>query len=219
MEKWPETLTEARRMQESLSLRVTLSPLRSDVTRVAAVDASYRRGMTAAAAVVYDLATMTCVEESCHVAATTFPYIPGYLSFREGPALLAAIGKLHGRPDVILVDGQGIAHPRGLGMASFLGVLLEIPTIGCAKSRLVGEYRDPPPGRGGWSELLLEGKTVGAVLRTRDRVRPLFVSPGHLVTLADAVALVLRCCTRYRIPEPQRHADALSKVLKKRFGQ
>jgi len=211
-------MEEARRIQESIASRVTLSPLRGKVTTVAAADAAYHLGMTVAAVAVYDLASMTCIEESRHIAATRFPYVPGYLSFQEGPALIAAITALRKRPDVIMVDGQGIAHPRRLGIASFLGVLLDIPTIGCAKSRLVGEYREPPPGKGGWSELHLEGETVGAVVRSRDRVKPLFVSPGHLVTLADAVALVLRCCIRYRIPEPLRHADALSKRIKQEIA-
>lgn len=215
MDKWPVTIGDARKIQESLAARVRLSPLRREIKTVAGVDAAYTGAMTVAAVAVYDLETMSCIEESHHSEATTFPYVPGYLSFREGPAMIAAIAKLRRRPDLLMVDGQGIAHPRRLGIASFLGVLLAMPAIGCAKSRLVGEYREPPAGKGGWSTLYLNGETVGAVLRSRDRVRPLFISPGHLVTVADALELVLRCCTRYRLPEPVRHADALSKRVKR----
>lgn len=215
MIEWPTTIAEARSFQESLSAKVTLSPLRTTVKTVAGVDASYSGTKTVAAVALYDLETLSCIEESHHVEATRFPYVPGYLSFREGPAMIAAIAALHDKPDLIVVDGQGIAHPRRLGIASFLGVMLEIPAIGCAKSRLVGEYREPPPGKGEWSELCYKGETVGAVLRSRDGVKPLFVSPGHLVTLAESLELVLRCCTRYRLPEPVRHADSLSKRLRK----
>ncbi|MCM2357058.1 MAG: deoxyribonuclease V [Geobacteraceae bacterium] len=215
MIEWPKTIAEARRFQESLSAKVTLSRLRTAVKTVAGVDAAYSGDKTVAAVALYDLKTLSCIEESHHVEATRFPYVPGYLSFREGPAMLAAIAALHEKPDIILVDGQGIAHPRRLGIASFLGVLLGMPAIGCAKSRLVGEYLEPPAGRGEWSALYYNGETVGAVLRSRERVKPLFVSPGHLVTLAESLELVLRCCPRYRLPEPIRHADALSKRLKR----
>jgi deoxyribonuclease V len=214
MDEWPTTIAEARLVQDNLSARVKLSPLGTPVQTVAGVDAAFSRDKTIAVAVVYDLETMSCIEESYHVAPTTFPYVPGYLSFREGPSILTAIAALRHRPDVILVDGQGIAHPRRLGIASFLGVVLGVPTIGCAKSRLVGEYREPPQGKGCWSGLYLAEELVGAVLRTRERINPLFVSPGHLITLAESRELVLRCCTRYRIPEPLRHADALSKRIK-----
>ncbi|HEX8961285.1 MAG TPA: deoxyribonuclease V [Geobacteraceae bacterium] len=215
MAGWPRTIAEARRVQEELSGRVMISPLRRPVTIVAGVDAAFSGDKTVAAAVLFDLETMSCIEQAYHVMPTRFPYIPGYLSFREGEALIAALGALRRQPDVIMVDGQGIAHPRGMGIASFLGVVLAMPTIGCAKSRLVGEYREPPPGKGSWSELMLKGETVGAVVRSRDRVKPLFVSPGHLVTLGDCIELVLRCCTRYRIPEPVREADGLSKRIKR----
>ncbi len=212
--EWPATIAEAKLIQETLARRVRLVSLKGTPATVAGVDAAFTSSMTIAAAALFDLATMTCLAEAHHVAATTFPYVPGYLSFREGPAILIALAALPSPPDVILCDGQGIAHPRKIGIASHLGVLAGIPTVGCAKSRLVGEFTEPPPEKGAWSELLLAGETVGAVLRTRDRVRPLFVSPGHLITLDEARELVLRCCGRYRLPEPIRHADALAKRLK-----
>ncbi len=211
----PTTMVEAKQIQEALARRVRLVPLKGTPGIIAGVDAAFTGTMTVAAAVLFDLATMSCLAEAHHVAVTTFPYVPGYLSFREGPAILAALAALPSPPDVILCDGQGIAHPRKIGIASHLGVVAGIPTVGCAKSRLVGEFVEPPPERGTWSDLLLAGETVGAVLRTRDRVRPLFVSPGHLITLDEARELVLRCCVRYRLPEPIRHADGLVKKLKR----
>jgi deoxyribonuclease V len=141
---------------------------------------------------------------------TPFPYIPGYLSFREAPAIFSAMEKLSLLPDLLIVDGQGIAHPRRIGIASFLGVLLGLPTIGCAKSRLVGKYEEPAPERGSWSPLIDKGETVGAVLRTRKGVKPVFVSPGHLVTLPEAIEIIMHCAVKYRLPEPQRAADSLA---------
>ena len=184
---------------------------------ICGVDAAYVNGQTVAAAVVYDYPTLTCREDAVAALPTTFPYIPGYLSFREGPAILAAINRLSTLPDLFIVDGQGIAHPRGIGIAAFLGVLLDRPTIGSAKSLLVGTYDEPPADRGSRTPLFYRGQTVGAVLRTRQGIRPLFVSPGHLVTIDEAVDIVLGCCTRYRLPEPQRAADRLVGIKKRQF--
>jgi deoxyribonuclease V len=144
----------------------------------------------------------------------TFPYVPGYLSFREGPAFLEASRRLSIRPDLWLFDGQGIAHPRGFGLASHLGVLLDRPSVGCAKSRLVGEHREPGPRRGDWAPLFLDGRRVGAVLRTRDRVRPLYVSVGHRISLPAALRWALACC-RCRVPEPIRLAEQVVNRLKR----
>jgi deoxyribonuclease V len=141
-----------------------------------------------------------------------FPYIPGYLSFREGPAVIKALRKLKTQPDVVLFDGQGIAHPRHMGIASHVGVVLNIPAVGCAKSRLVGEYDEPGPCRGDWSPLYYQGREVGAVLRTRDQVRPLFISPGHRVDLMTCINIVLHAVSSYRLPEPIRRADHLSRL-------
>ena len=154
-------------------------------------------------------------EQTYALTKILFPYIPGFLSFREGPALLKAINSLSIRPDLILFDGQGIAHPSNTGIAAHLGVLLNIPAVGCAKSRLVGEYEEPRNGKGGYSSLRFKGMTVGVVLRTRDNVKPLFVSPGHLINIKRAIDVVLQCISKYRIPEPLRCADNLSKKLKR----
>ena len=166
-----------------------------------------------AVACLYRYPALSLAEETVAIREVSFPYVPGFLSFREGPAIIDAINKLTVKPDVILVDGQGIAHPKGMGIASHIGVLIDIPTIGCAKSRLVGEYKEPGFRKGAWSPLQYDGKVVGAVLRTRDHVRPLFVSPGHRVDLKTSIEIVLGCIGKYRIPEPLRRADFLSKKM------
>ncbi|HET6419805.1 MAG TPA: endonuclease V, partial [Geobacteraceae bacterium] len=144
------------------------------------------------------------------VAGVNFPYVPGYLFFREGPAVLAALAKLARRHDLLMVDGHGTAHPKKAGYACLLGALLDMPSIGCAKSRLVGNYEEPGIEKGNASPLIFRGETVGAVVRTRRGVRPVFVSAGHLTCLDGAVDIVLRCATKFRIPEPLRTADALA---------
>jgi len=156
------------------------------------------------------------VETAVSRVRVTFPYVPGLLSFRELPALLPALEKLRVEPDLILVDGQGVAHPRGFGLASHLGVLTGVPTIGCAKSRLLGEAEEPGQRVGDWKPLVFEGRTVGAVLRTRSGVKPLYVSVGHGVDLPSAVKLVLACLRGVRLPEPQRRAHLLTEELKRR---
>jgi deoxyribonuclease V len=215
LQNWPTTVAEARPLQESLAQQVLIAPLERDIKSIAGVDAAFIGREIIAAVAVFDYPSLTLIEESHARLPITFPYVPGYLSFREGPAFIAAIERLSCRPDLFIVDGQGIAHPRRLGIASFLGVLLQCPTIGSAKSRLVGAYDEPAPARGAWTPLIDHGETVGAVLRTRDRVSPLFVSPGHLITLAEAVEIILHCAMRYRLPEPQRAADRLAGSVKR----
>ncbi len=211
--KWPESISEAREIQRRLraSLKIKRLPFKPKI--IAGADSIFTKNHTISVVVVLRYPSMQVVEEAHHMAKTVFPYVPGYLSFREGPTLVSAIRKLKHPPDVILFDGQGIAHPKGLGIATHLGVLLGIPSIGCAKSRLVGSYEMPDENRGSWSPLIFEGKTVGAVLRTRTGVKPVFVSPGHLITLKEAIEIVLKC-SRYRIPEPIRLADRLTRKLK-----
>ena len=210
---WPTTVADARPIQEELARRVRLVSLAASPLTVAGVDAAYRGGLTVAAAVLFDCVSLAPLEEAHATIATKFPYVPGYLSFREGEVILTAISRLSRPPDIVLVDGQGIAHPARFGIASFLGVLLDRPTIGCAKSRLVGEYREPGEERGSWTPLIHRGDTVGAVVRTRGGVRPVFVSPGHLITIDEARDLVTRWAARYRLPEPQRAADMLARRL------
>lgn len=201
----------AKRIQEKLALGVRLDPLREKVRFVVGVDAAFSATRVYAAAALYSFPGLELIEESVAVSKIRFPYAPGYLSFREAPALIQAVRRLKSEPGLILVDGQGIAHPRGIGMASHVGVLLNIPAVGCAKSRLIGEFAEPDGSKGCWSPLVHQGKIVGAVMRTRDNVRPLFVSPGHRVNLRDCLIIVAACLKGYRIPEPLRRADYLSK--------
>ncbi len=215
--KWPKTfsISEARAIQERLRKKVRIVPLRKGPRYIAGVDAAFSDDKVFAAACLYRYPDLTFIEQAYAVQRLAFPYVPGFLSFREGPAIIAAIKDLAAKPDVILVDGQGIAHPRGIGIASHLGVLLGIPTIGCAKTRLIGDFRAPERKKGGRSPLSFGGSVVGAVLRTKDDVRPLFISPGHKIDIAGAVEIVLGCAGRYRAPEPLRCADMLSKKLKR----
>jgi deoxyribonuclease V len=158
------------------------------------------------------------VEKQEFVCETRFPYVPGLLSFREAPPLLEAFAKLQTQPDAVMIDGQGIAHPRRMGIASHLGLCLDVPTIGCAKSLLIGTFKEPGKRRGAMSRLMDKGDVIGRVVRTRQDVKPLFVSVGHMIDLASAVRLVLKCGRGYRIPEPTRQAHLYVNELRRRSG-
>lgn len=217
----PRSLSEARAVQERLRSEVRLVPIPlSRVRLVGAADATFlgKKDEIAAAVTVYDTASGMLVEESTAVAHASFPYVPGYLSFREGPAIAAAWRALRRKPDVLLCDGHGIAHPRRFGIASHLGVVLDVPTVGCAKERLVGECCEPGRRRESVRRLVHEGEVVGAALRTRDGVKPVFVSPGHRADLPTSVSLVLSLCTRYRLPEPAREAHRLTREMRRMAG-
>jgi deoxyribonuclease V len=163
-----------------------------------------------AAVVVMKFPDLVVVETQTSVARPTFPYVPGYLSFREIPVLARCLVKIRTRFQVMLCDGQGIAHPRGLGLASHIGLIVGASTVGCAKSRLVGEHGDVGPHRGDFAPLMYQGRQVGSVLRTRDGVNPLFVSPGHRVDHSSSRRIALGCLTRYRLPEPTRVAHMIA---------
>lgn len=212
--KWKGDTAEALAIQERLSRMVRIVAFRGKPQLIAGVDAAFSETRVFAAACLYRLPELTCVEQVTAVRKLLFPYVPGLLSFREGPAIIDALSKLKQQPDIVLADGQGIAHPRGIGIASHIGVLLDIPTIGCAKHLLVGEYQEPGWRKGLQEPLLYKGKTVGAVLRTRDKVKPLFVSPGHRMDVDSAARIVMACIGKYRLPEPIRCADILSKSMK-----
>jgi deoxyribonuclease V len=195
------------RLRGAVSVRDALPrPLRF----VAGADVSYDRGspLLFTAVVVVDAESLAVVEVAATTGRATFPYVPGYLSFRELPSLLEAFAKLRTRPDLVLCDAHGRAHPRRFGLACHLGVALGLPSIGCAKSRLVGEHREPGPRRGAHAPLRDGGETIGSVLRTREGVAPIYVSIGHRVSLATARALALRFAPRFRVPEPIRAAHA-----------
>ncbi len=218
---WSVTIPRARRIQETLRGALDLTPAPSALSPrlVAGADVSYDRGSEViySAVVVLSWPDLVPVEVASAVGRTSFPYVPGYLSFREIPILLRAFRKLRHAPDVILCDGQGIAHPRGLGLASHLGLVLGLPSIGCAKTRLVGEHLMPRAERGSTAPLMYDGRRVGTVLRTRDGVAPIYVSPGHAIDARTATRIVLRCCST-RIPEPTRRAHIEVNRLRREHG-
>ena len=217
LHSWDLTPKEAIALQRELAGRVVLQDATAEPVRlVAGVDVSCARFSPCvhAAVILYDLRDDTVVERTSAQAAEAFPYVPGLLSFRELPVVLAAFRSLSAIPDVVLMDGQGIAHPRRLGIASHLGLWLDLPTVGCAKSRLCGEHGEPGKLRGEWSRLMAGDEEIGRVVRTRDRVRPLFVSPGHRVSMERAVQIVLACGRGYRLPEPTRQAHVESNRLR-----
>lgn len=210
--RWPRTPAEARALQEELRARVIATGGPADPRSVAGVDVHYARraGLVVAAAVRLDAGAAPCAS-AMGIRPLAFPYVPGLLAFREAPAALEALAVL-GPFDLLFVDGHGLAHPRRFGIACHLGVLLDVPTIGVAKSRLVGEHAEPGPEEGAAVPLLDRGEVVGMVVRTRARVRPVYVSVGHRVSLERAVELVLRFSRGFRLPEPTRLADHLSRV-------
>ena len=209
---WDLAPREAMALQSRLATEIDCRDDFGPVTRVAGVDVGFEdNGATTRAAVaVLAYPSLQLVTSAIARLPTRFPYVPGLLSFREVPAVLAAMGQLDVAPDLLLCDGQGIAHPRRLGIASHLGLLLGIPSIGVAKTRLIGQHGEVPNERGAWVPLRDGDETVGAVLRTRQGVKPLYVSPGHRIGLESAIAWVMACLTRYRLPETTRWAHRLA---------
>lgn len=238
---WNVSYAEARELQEQLAYTVSFQPLSKRPRLIAGLDCAFADGGRKIIAVVVVLKPdethwpksgkreqprkplqFERVETVSAVQNVTFPYIPGLLSFREAPACIAAIERLRTKPDLFMIDGQGIAHPRRLGLASHLGLFLNKPTVGCAKSRLTGIFDEPPSEKGAYTLLrdkpkssnIAEPETIGAVVRTRSNVKPLFISVGHKCTLENAIELTLACTTRYRLPEPTRLAHQLVSKLK-----
>jgi deoxyribonuclease V len=209
---WDLTTEEARVLQRRLAKRVvaetTFDP--AAVQSVAGVDVSFQEGMARAAVVVLSFPRLEPLGYARAEMPATFPYVPGLLTFREGPSVLAALDKLGHWPDLFVFDGQGVAHPRRIGLAAHMGVLLDRPSVGCAKTRLVGTYREPDEAKGDWVPLYDREEVIGAVVRSRTGVKPVFVSIGHRLDLPTAVDLVLRCTTRYRLPETTRYAHRVA---------
>lgn len=216
---WDVSYSEAIEIQRSLSPQVLLEKL-PEISLVAGADVSSSRYSNTiwAGVVVLKFPSLDRIEEKWIKTTTSFPYVPGLLSFREIPPLLEVMGMLEHEPDLLLCDGQGIAHPRGMGLASHLGLIIEKPTIGCAKTRLVGEFSTVGTLRGSQSPLLYQGRKVGSVVRTRNRVRPMFVSPGYRVTIKEAADMTLNCVRLFRIPEPIRQAHTLVNRMRSQFG-
>jgi deoxyribonuclease V len=212
LHRWDVTPTEAVAIQNALRGRVVARDDLGPVGTVAGVDIGFEDAgrIARAAAVVLRLPDLTRLAEALVRAPLRFPYVPGLLSFREVPAAAEALARLPLVPDVVLCDGQGYAHPRRFGLACHLGVWTGLPTIGVAKTRLVGEHGAVPQGRGEWAPLVDHGELIGAVLRARPGVQPLYVSVGHRISLETAVGIVMRCVTRYRLPETTRWAHRLA---------
>lgn len=216
----PRSVKEAFAIQRALKDRVILEKRFHSLKLIAGADLAIlkERKQLVCGIIVFSFPELKVVERVSAVVEEKFPYIPGLLSFREGPAIIEAYGKLEVKPDILILDGQGIAHPRGFGIACHVGVLLDVPTIGVAKKKLYGTFEEPGllPGRS--SPLISkDGDTIGVVLRTKKNTKPVFVSPGHKVDLPAALEVVTQCARGYRVPEPTRQADKYVAELKKDY--
>lgn len=209
----PASEAEARAIQQELRAKLVIEDRFGALTRIAGVDVGYdnARGLAHASIVTMRPGELKPLEQVQAYVPVDFPYIPGLLAFREIPAILAALAQLSAMPDLLMVDGHGIAHPRRMGIAAHLGVHLDWPTIGVAKKRLTGKYEMPGPLKGAHTKLMAGTEQIGVVLRSRDHVKPLFVAPGHRVSMETALALTLQALSRHKLPEPTRIADKLSK--------
>ena len=208
---------EARRLQGDLAARVETGPPLSldDGRYVAGADVSTQGEMAYATVAVLEFLELPVVEVHGFEAPLSFPYVPGLLAFREIPSVARALEKVASDVDAVIFDAQGLAHPRRMGLASHLGLFLDAPSVGCAKSLLVGKYEEPGVEKGSATDLVHRGETIGKVLRTRDKVSPIYVSVGNRIDLDSAVELVLACCTKYRLPEPTRQAHNAANRLRK----
>ncbi len=216
LHNWNLSYSQARDFQKNLASKVQLVSLKKPPKLIAGIDCAFSKDgkKIIAAVVVLKLPDFVSVETTSALRKVTFPYIPGLLSFREAPVCIAAVEKLKAEPDVFIIDGQGIAHTRRLGLAAHLCLFFDKPTIGCAKSRLTGYFEDPPPEKGAYSLLKDKDEVIGAVVRTRTNVKPVFISVGNKCRLDDAIKIALDCTTKYRLPEPTRLAHQLVSKLR-----
>jgi len=209
---WVKNVAEAKAIQEQLRHQVITTDALKEVKHVAGVDIGFEDNyaISKAAVAVLSYPELELIETAIATIPTVFPYVPGYLSFREIPVILEAFPKLTTIPDLILCDGQGLAHPRRLGLACHLGILLDIPTIGVAKSLYIGKHEEVPVTKGSYQPLIDKDETIGVVLRSRTGVKPIYVSIGHKISLPTAINYVMGCLTKYRLPETTRWADKLA---------
>jgi deoxyribonuclease V len=216
---WKVNVEEAIQIQENLRNRITLENTFTEVRTIGGADVAYSedRNFLFAAIVALSFPKMEPLYSATARGEIPFPYIPGLFSFREGPILIRAFRKLKRRPDVMIYDGQGIAHPRGIGLASHMGLWLDLPSIGCTKTPLLDDFIYPGLSKGSFELIRREGKEVGAVLRTKENIKPLFVSLGHRIDLQTSIQIVLTTCPRFRIPEPLRRAHELSRLIREKF--
>jgi deoxyribonuclease V len=212
---WKVNIEEAIRIQETLKDRIILKNTFTKVETIGGGDVAYskKKDRLFGAIVVLSFSKMETLDIAMACGKIPFHYIPGLLSFREGPILVKTFQKLKIKPDLMIYDGQGIAHPRGFGLASHLGLWLDLPSIGCAKTPLLGEFISPGPSQGSFELIRREGKEVGVVLRTKDKIKPLFISPGHRIDLLTSIQIILTTCQGFRIPEPLRRAHQLSRKI------
>jgi len=217
LHSWDVSPEEAIKIQNEMRNLVKIENLQSQIRYIAGADISFDKGSNTvyAGIVVLKFPELVEVDRSLLITEVNFPYIPGLLSFRESPALIKAWEKIKIIPDVVIIDGQGIAHPRRFGIASHFGVLIDKPTIGCAKSLLVGKYKEPDEKAGSYSYLYDSGEIIGVALRTRDNVQPVFVSIGHKITLDESIEIIMQSIRGYRIPEPTRQAHMLVNALRR----
>ena len=206
LHSWDVTPEEARRLQNGLRTQVVKTDRFGKINTVAGVDIGFKKDIARASVVVLSFPGLQVVDSVVTESPVRFPYVPGLLSFREIPPLLTAFTQLQTEPDLIIVDGQGIAHPRRFGLASHLGLILDKPTIGCAKSRLWGRYEEPETEQGSYTYLMDKDEVIGAVVRTRKNVKVVYISIGHRISLDSARTLTLACCRGYRLPETTRYA-------------
>lgn len=213
---WNLSPQEAIKLQEKLRKRIILEKDFSEIKRIAGADISFSKKSDKAytAVIVFSFPELEILEEQYAIGRLIFPYIPGLLTFREGPLLIETFKKIKIEPDVIIFDGQGIAHPKRLGLATHIGILLDKPTIGCAKSKLIGTYQEPEREKGSYTFLEDDGEIIGAVLRTRENVSPVFISPGYRIDLRESIEIVLKCLGGYRLLEPTRQAHILVNKLR-----
>ena len=214
---WNVGISQARIIQKTLREKIIIEPLGKPIHSILGIDTAFdnKNKMCFTAAVLLSFPALQKLEEKYVIDKIVFPYVPGFLTFREGPSISKLLGLIGEKPDLLMFDGQGIAHPLKMGIAAHIGVLFNIPSIGCAKSRLFGTYNEVGNKRGDFSYLKNDnGETIGVVLRTKDNTRPLFVSPGHLIDVKTSMEIVLTSTTGYRLPEPTRLADKLSKKAK-----
>ena len=215
LHSWNVSIEEAIRIQEELRNRINLEKTFSEVKTIGGGDVAYSKSknLLFGAIAVLSLPEMETLDMATASGEITFPYIPSLFSFREGPILIKTFQKLGVKPDVMIYDGQGIAHPRGVGLASQMGLWFDLPSIGCAKTPLLHEYILPGPFKGNFELIQKNGEGVSVVLRTKDKVKPLFVSPGHRIDLMTSIQLVLATCQRFRIPEPLRRAHQATRNM------
>lgn len=213
LHSWDVSENEAIAIQNTLSEKLSSEMGFDRIEKIAGADVFYFNNRAVAGIVIFKFPGMELIEKQYLISPVSFPYVPGLLSFREGPVLLKAFQKIRNEPDVIIFDGHGIAHPRRMGIAAHLGILLDRPTIGCAKSILVGEYAMPDDCRGEYTFIRIDDEIIGAAVRTKKGVKPVFVSPGNRMDLQSAVRIILECAIQYRVPEPIRQAHAFASKI------